>query len=229
MSNLFEILEKNKVALPDDAREILSGCKSFTVFDTVNQLAVAAVNGENNNQYEVKYTLSDGTEVIEAIIHKVTNGISANYTEAYMRRRDPDTMLIGDDLPTDKLRFFDLMVYDFNNLRKVTIAWLQSQDLAVFFFFAGRDHIGTGGIAIAPANAGFLPWVLPCFSKLVRMMHCPMILKLNRLFMWRPLSGIRILRENKLWCISAQINYMRYIPIICIPAQVLRKACMERY
>lgn len=167
MTNLFEILAAKKVTLPDDAQEILNGCKSFKVFDTVNELAIAAVDGENNNQFEVKYTLPNNEVVTEVIVHKVTNGISANYTEAYMRRRDPNTMLIGDDLPTDKMRFSDHMGYDFNDLRKETIAWLQSQDLAVFFFFAGRDNIGTGGIAIAPANAGFFAMGLAMLQQII--------------------------------------------------------------
>ena len=167
MSNLFEILEKSNIALPDDAREILTGCKSFKVFDTVNQLAVAAVDGGENNQFEVKYTLPNGEVVTEVVVHKVTNGISANYTEAYMRRRDPDTMLIGDDLPTDKMRFNDHMGYEFEDLRKETISWLQSQDLAVFFYFAGRNHIGTGGIAIAPANAGFFAMGLAMLQQIM--------------------------------------------------------------
>jgi hypothetical protein len=145
----------------------LTGCKSFKVFDTVNQLAVAAVDGGENNQFEVKYTLPNGEVVTEVVVHKVTNGISANYTEAYMRRRDPDTMLIGDDLPTDKMRFNDHMGYDFEDLRKETISWLQSQDLAVFFYFAGSDHIGTGGIAIAPANAGFFAMGLAMLQQIM--------------------------------------------------------------
>jgi hypothetical protein len=45
------------------------------------------------------------------------NGISANYTEAYMRRRDPDTMVIADDLPTDKQRFSDKYGYEFSTLQ----------------------------------------------------------------------------------------------------------------
>jgi hypothetical protein len=167
MSSLFEILEKSKVNLPDDAREILSNCKSFQVFDTVDQLAIAAVNGEHNNQFEVKYSLPNNEVVTEVVVHKVSNGISANYTDAYMRRRDPDTMLIGDNLPTDKMRFSDYMGYDFNDLRKETISWLQSQDLAVFFYFAGRDHIGTGGIAIAPANAGFFAMGLAMLQQIM--------------------------------------------------------------
>ena len=167
MNQLFEILDKAKVGLPLDARTILDTCKSFRVFDTVQQLAEAAVGGPDSLQYEVQYTLPDNKVVTEAIVHKVTNGVSANYTDPYMRRRDPDTMLIGDDEPTDKMRFNEHFGYDFNDLRKETISWLQSQDLAVFFYFAGRDHIGSGGIAIAPANAGFFAMGLAMLQQII--------------------------------------------------------------
>ncbi len=167
MNQLFEILDKAKVALPPDARTILDTCKSFRVFDTVQQLAEAAVGGPGSLQYEVQYTLPDNKVVTEAIVHKVTNGVSANYTDPYMRRRDPDTMLIGDEEPTDKMRFNEHFGYDFNDLRKETISWLQSQDLAVFFYFAGRDHIGSGGIAIAPANAGFFAMGLAMLQQII--------------------------------------------------------------
>lgn len=173
MSSLFKILEKRKVGLPDDATVILSGCKSFKVFDNVKQLAIAAVDGENNNQFEVKYTLPNNQIVTEAVVHKVTNGISANYTEAYMRRRDPDTMLIGDDLPSDKERFNEKFGYNFDKLRKETISWLQSQDLAVFFYFAGRNNIGSGGIAIAPANAGFFAMGLAMLQQIIPIDEIP--------------------------------------------------------
>lgn len=167
MNNLFQISEKRKVSLPNDAAAILSGCKSFNVFDNVKQLAIAAVGGENSNHFEVNYSLPNNDVVTEAIVHKVTNGISANYTEAYMRRRDPDTMLIGDNLPSDKERFSEKMGYDFDHLRKETIDWLQSQDLAVFFYFAGRNNIGSGGIAIVPANAGFFAMGLAMLQQII--------------------------------------------------------------
>ena len=84
-------------------------------------------------------------------------------TEPYMRRRDPDTMAIADDLPSDKERFIDKFGYDFDSLRKETINWLQSQDLAGYSFtLPDVIKIGSGGIAIAPANAGFLQWDFRC-------------------------------------------------------------------
>ena len=173
MSELFCTLEQKKILLPTDAVTILKGCKSVTLFNTVKQLADAAVGGEGSEQFEVKYTLPDGKVVNEAIIHKVTNGISANYTEAYMRRRDPDTMLIGDNLPSDKERFSDRFGYEFDLQRNETITWLQSQDLAIFFYFAGRDQIGTGGIAIAPANAGFFAMGLAMLQQIIPIEQLP--------------------------------------------------------
>jgi hypothetical protein len=173
MSNLFKILEKRKVGLPDDATVILSGCKSFKVFNNVKELAIAAVGGEESNCFEVSYNLPDNKQITEAVVHRVTNGISANYTDAYMRRRDPDTMVIGDDLTTDKDRFSDKFGYSFEKLRQETIHWMQSQDLAVFFYFAGRNNIGSGGIAIAPANAGFFAMGLAMLQQIIPMDELP--------------------------------------------------------
>ncbi|MDX9812918.1 MAG: DUF4914 family protein, partial [Bacteroidales bacterium] len=55
----------------------------------------------------------------------------------------------------------------FDSLRKETIEWLQNQDLAVFFYFAGRDRIGSGGIAIVPANAGFFAMGLAMLQRII--------------------------------------------------------------
>ena len=106
-------------------------------------------------------------EYTEAIVHRVTNGISANYTEAYMRRRDPNTMAIGDNFPTDKKRFKDKYGYEFSNLRKETFDWLKTQELAIFFYFAGNNGIGVPGIAIVPANAGFFAMGLAMLQHIV--------------------------------------------------------------
>jgi len=152
--------------LPDDVWIVLNSCKSFKLYSNVKELAIAAVNG-NNNSYEVKYDIPGKGEITEAIVHRVKNGISANFTEPYMRRRDPDTMAIADDLPSDKVRFNDKFGYEFDSLKKETLDWLKEQDLAVFFYFAGRDNIGAGGIAIAPANAGFFAMGLAMLQRII--------------------------------------------------------------
>ncbi len=172
MKDLFRKLGKKRISLPDDALIVLGGCKSFKIFNTVKDLAVASV-GENNNTYEVKYQIKGLGEYTEAIIHKVTNGISANYTDAYMRRRDPETMVIADDLPSDKERFCDRFGYSFETLKKETLEWLQQQDLAIFFYFAGRENIGCGGIAITPANAGFFAMGLAMLQSIIPVDELP--------------------------------------------------------
>jgi len=172
MEDLLKKLEKKRMALPDDVQIVLGGCKSFTRFDTVKQLAHAAIGG-GNSSYEVKYEIPGKGEFTEAIVHRVSNGISANYTEAYMRRRDPDSMSIADDLPSDKERFADRFGFNFDTLRKDTIKWLQSQDLAVFFFISGSDDIGSGGIAVAPANAGFFAMGLAMLQGIIPVEELP--------------------------------------------------------
>ena len=172
MEALLKKLENKKISLPDDVLLILGNCKSHQTFDTVRQLAKAAVGGDNNC-YEVKYDIPGKGEFTETIVHKVSNGISANYTEPYMRRRDPECMSIADDLPSDKERFADRFGYNFDTVRKETLDWFQSQDLAVFFFISGSDNIGSGGIAIAPANAGFFAMGLAMLQGIIPVEDLP--------------------------------------------------------
>lgn len=155
MDNFISNLEKRGIRLPQEAVDVLNNCRSFTVFNSVEELAVAALGGEGKNSFEVQYDIPGKGLYTEAIVHRVTNGVSANYTDPYMRRRDPDTMAIADDEPTDKETFIAKFGYNFDDIKKETFDWLKTQDLAIFFYFAGREGIGVSGMAIAPANAGF--------------------------------------------------------------------------
>lgn len=167
MSDLFKQLEDKNITLPDSIISILQSCKKLTVFNTTQDLAIASTNGEENVEFEVKYDVPGKGEFTEAIVHRVRNGISANYTEAYMRRRDPDTMVIADDLPSDKKRFSDKYGYDFSALQEETFEWMKEQELAAFFYFAGRAGIGSLGIAVAPANAAFFAMGLSMLQEII--------------------------------------------------------------
>lgn len=160
-------MEKKRIDLPADAAYLIENAPSFKVFDTVEQLADAAVNGEGNDYFEVKYDVEGKGEVKEAIVHRVTNGISANYVETYMRRRDPDTMAIGDEKPSDQPRFKDRFGYHFENLRKETFDWMVKQDLAAFYFKIGNLEKCSYGLAIVPANAGFFAMGLAMLQQIV--------------------------------------------------------------
>jgi hypothetical protein len=103
----------------------------------------------------VGYDVEGKGFVEEVKVCRVKNGISANYLESYMRRRDPECMVIGDKEPTDKPTFHERYQQDFSSLRNETFEWLKTQDLACFAFNAGMPGKGTDALVIAPANASF--------------------------------------------------------------------------
>lgn len=173
MKDLLKSCQQKGISLPADLVDILANCKSLTIFSSTEELAVASTNGIENHEFEVKYDVDGLGEYTEAIVHRVKNGISANYTDVYMRRRDPDTMVIADQLPTDKQRFSERFNYEFDTLRTQTFDWLKNQDLAVFFYFAGRDGIGIGGIAVAPANAAFFAMGLSMLQQIIPVAELP--------------------------------------------------------
>ncbi len=143
-------------ALPADAREVLEAAPSATVARNVQELIDLAVRDAGpDGMHVVGYEVPGQGYVEEAYACRVKNGISANYMETYMRRRDPDCMVIGDDQPTDKPTFQERFGKPFDDVRAETLEWLKTQDLACFAFCAGMPGKGTDAMVIAPANAGF--------------------------------------------------------------------------
>jgi len=138
------------------AKEILEAAPSVAVAGSVEELTELAVAQKGpDGWHEVAYDVPGKGRVVEAKACRVKNGIAANYMESYMRRRDPDCMVIGDNRPTDKPTFEGRFGESFKSLRAETIEWLKGQDLAVFGFVAGMPGKGTYALAICPANAGF--------------------------------------------------------------------------
>ncbi|MEM8865199.1 MAG: DUF4914 family protein [Planctomycetota bacterium] len=105
--------------------------------------------------YTVGYDVPGRGFVAEAEVCQAKNGVAANYLEPYMRRRDPDCMLVGDDTATDKPTFKDRFIDPFTDLREETLEWLKTQPIACFFFRTGLPDEPLNAVAIAPANAGF--------------------------------------------------------------------------
>lgn len=141
--------------VPAEAAAILDAAPSVEVAGSTAELVALAVRDEVNGWHEVAYDVPGRGSVVEARVCRVRNGISANYLETYMRRRDPDCMVIGDDRPTDKPTFRLRFGGEFAPLREDTFAWLSRQPLAVFPFHAGHAGKGTQALVICPANAGF--------------------------------------------------------------------------
>ena len=141
--------------IPPSVRKILEACPKFTVASTKEELYELATRDAVNGVLEVAYDVPGQGRVVEATVCKVKNGIAANYVDPYMRRRDPDCMVIADDQPTDKPRYEVEYGEPFDALREETFDWLKTQELALFPFIAGAPGIGTDALVVCPANAGF--------------------------------------------------------------------------
>lgn len=149
--------ELPKLSLSHSAEAVLSEAKSVRFFSSTAELVEAAVPADqvdDRGYFTVGYNVNDRF-VPEAKVCRVRNGISANYLEPYMRRRDSECMVIADDRATDKVTYKSRFGEEFEPLRQQTFAWLKTQDLACFFFNAGRGGKGLPAVAICPANAGF--------------------------------------------------------------------------
>jgi len=151
-------IEKNwkNVQLTDNVISILSKAKKVSFATSINELIEIACNSSAPDaQFHVEYDVPNKGLYREATVSRVRNGVSVNYTEPYMRRRDPDCMFIGDDEPTDKPYFKDVFGFSFDKMAEETFDWLKQQELILFGFVAGGDYLGKHALAIAPSNAGF--------------------------------------------------------------------------
>lgn len=143
-----------KWIIPDEAKEVLESSPGVIVLKSKQEILSLAVGG-NNNFFEVAYNIEGRGRVVEATVAKCKNGLVINYTEKYMRRRDPECLVIGDDEDTDKTRFKELFKKPFDEVRLETLEWLKKQELAVLPIMVGGRRTGYYGLLIAPSNAGF--------------------------------------------------------------------------
>ena len=146
--------------IPVEVRDLLNACPGYRLAGTTEELLQLAVPCGDEDWHEVAYDVPGRGRVVEARVCRARNGIVANYEEAYMRRRDPDCMVIGDNLPTDKPRYSERYGSEFAEVREATLAWMAGQELALFAFHAGVEGKGTEALAILPANAGFFAYGL---------------------------------------------------------------------
>lgn len=148
-------MEWKDVTYPPDIKKLFETAPKVTFAENTSQLIDLACGGKDSQYFEVAYDVPGHGKVIEAIVARVRNGVCVNYTDPYMRRRDPDCLVIGDEEPSDKPRFRNIFHDDFSTLRQQTLEWLSKQELACFFFTAGQVGMGIDTLAIVPANAGF--------------------------------------------------------------------------
>ena len=154
MNILFE-----RFTLPDELRKIIYNSPSVIIPTSKDQLFELIFGNEYTDKIEVLYDVN-GKSVKEAEVVRCRNGAAVNYPEDYMRRRDPDCMRIGDDLPTDKPRFKDVYGYDFSELRTETFRWLTRQELILVPFKSGGYDYGYDSLLVCPRNAAFFGFAM---------------------------------------------------------------------
>lgn len=152
---------------PAPVKDILENAVSVSYADRIEELAVLACVSPEVMETTVSYELPDGTVTEEVDVVRVRNGISANYREVYMRRRDPECMLIADDQPSDKKRFSDRFDMEFEDVQSETFEWFKQQELAVFGFHIGDSEKGCDAIAVCPKNASFFAFGLALLQGIV--------------------------------------------------------------
>ncbi|MCX7923739.1 MAG: DUF4914 family protein [Clostridia bacterium] len=151
----MEDLLLEKFILPDELRDLLKSKAGLIIPESRDELLTLAMGDAEDGLYEVAYEVPGTGRVVEATVAKCKNGAVVNYSDVYMRRRDPDCMVVADSGETDKPRYKDVYGEDFMPLRKVTFDWIAEQDLIVMPFMAGGDELGYQALLVAPSNAGF--------------------------------------------------------------------------
>ena len=163
--NTQDIIEK--MELPKELEEIISKAGKIIIPESREHLLELAFGGSGNNLFEVAYDIPGKGNVIEATVARCKNGAVVNYTDEYLRRRDPNCMLIGDDKQSDKEHYRDRFGEDFTDVREKTFQWLSEQDLIIMPFMTSGDELGYPMLLVAPANTGFFAAGLADLQKLV--------------------------------------------------------------
>ncbi|NLW12432.1 MAG: DUF4914 family protein, partial [Clostridiaceae bacterium] len=142
--------------LTTEVKEILENSKLERVQpETREDLIDLAFGRSNEPVFQVGYDIPGLGHINEASVTRCKNGASVNYPDIYMRRRDPDCMVVADKGETDKIRYHDRFGDNFDELRNRSLSWLQNQPLIVLPFMAGGSDLGYPALLIAPVNAGF--------------------------------------------------------------------------
>ena len=148
----------NKMVLSQCLTDIIKkGNAKVIVPESREQLYELALGGKGNDTWDVNYDIN-GKTVREAYVIKVKNGIVANFDDINMRRRDPNSMVIADDLPTDKDTYMQRFGRTFEEDRQKTLDWFKTLDeIIVLPFYSGNQEMGLGypSVAIVPGNAAF--------------------------------------------------------------------------
>ena len=83
------------IILPPDARSVLESAPSVILPRSRDELFALALGTPPGDSFEVAYDIPGRGRVAEATVVRCRNGLAVNYTDPYMRRRDPDCLHDG--------------------------------------------------------------------------------------------------------------------------------------
>ena len=138
-----------------ELKEIFDKSSNVILPKNRDELIELSVGGKDNLTYNVEYPVEGQGNVVEATVTKCKNGIGINYPDPYMRRRDPDCMVVNNIAMTDKVTFKERFSKEFDGIRKETLEWLASNEIILVPFMAGGNEYGYPALMVAPKNAAF--------------------------------------------------------------------------
>ncbi len=144
---------------PEELSKVVEHSPSVIVPESKEVLFELIFGNSRSDKIEVGYDV-EGHVIPEASVIRCRNGAVVNFTEDYMRRRDPDSMRVADDQPTDKPRFEEVYGRPFAEVREMTMKWLATQELIIVPFKAGGYEFGYEAVLVCPRNAAFFAFAL---------------------------------------------------------------------
>ena len=149
-----------KFTFTEELTDVIENCKGVSVPTSKAELYDMVFGPEHADVYDVVFDIPGKGLFKEADVVRCKNGASVNFTEDYMRRREPDCMRIADDKPTDKKRFADVYGYKFDKLRQETMEWFKTQELILMPFNSGGNEYGYGSMLVCPKQCAFFAFAL---------------------------------------------------------------------
>src|SRR5262245_32182453 len=147
------------IELPSELAALAAAAEGVVVPQSRLELIELSMGGASDF-FEIGYEGPEGGWVPEATVARCRNGLAVNYIEPYMRRRDPDCMVVADSSATDKPRFEERFERSFAPVRQEIFHWLKTQRLILMPFRAGNSERGYDALLVAPLNAAFFATAL---------------------------------------------------------------------
>jgi hypothetical protein len=201
--------------IPDILKDTLNSAPNTILLKDREEIFSLATGG-GKNIFEVAYDVEGKGRYVEATVVKCKNGVAVNYIEKYMRRRDPDCLVVGDEEDTDKSHFKELFKIQFEDVRSQTFEWLKKQRLTLLPFMVGGHETGYYGLLVAPENAGFFIGGLADLQGIIKpeeingQFHPKTIIYLAPTFRHTHFNGKQVVVHNRINSLHEIFSYNLY-------------------